>query len=130
MEAYPNVGLHWKSHQKVNQSASLRSKSFHSIEEINEEDAKLDYAFLSPIFNSISKQGYKAAFDVSILGEALNMKHPFPIYALGGIDWNNFKQAQEMGFAGFAMLGAFWNMNDNERRFKLLKQITHGNSKR
>ena len=44
---------------------------------------KLDYAFLSPIFDSISKQGYSAAFDLSFLETAIaNAK--CPILALGG----------------------------------------------
>lgn len=131
VEEYPEVGLHWKSNQKVNQEKSNRSKSFHSWREIEKENSKLDYGFLSPIFDSITKNGYKAVFDHSALQRKLSeTKHTFPIYALGGVHWDNIERIEAMGFAGIAILGAFWNMNDHKRRFKLLKHITHGNSKR
>ena len=46
------------------------SASCHSIEEVEERKKTCDYVFLSPIFNSISKQGYAAAFSEEQLREA------------------------------------------------------------
>ena len=60
--------------------------SLHSLGELSEDLHGLDYAFLSPVFDSISKQGYTAAFDSEALKEAVS-KAACPIIALGG----NFK---------------------------------------
>ena len=38
------------------------SRSCHSLEEVKEWKERCDYVSLSPIFDSISKQGYRAAF--------------------------------------------------------------------
>ena len=46
------------------------SASCHSIEEVEERKKTCDYVFLSPIFNSISKQGYASAFSEEQLREA------------------------------------------------------------
>lgn len=57
--------------------------SLHSLQELSEDLQGLDYAFLSPIFDSISKPGYTAAFDAEALRDALS-KATCPIIALGG----------------------------------------------
>ena len=57
--------------------------SLHSLQELSEDLQGLDYAFLSPIFDSISKPGYTAAFDAEALRHALS-KATCPIIALGG----------------------------------------------
>ena len=46
------------------------SKSCHSLEEVKEWKEKCDYVSLSPIFDSISKQGYHAAFSSTEIEEA------------------------------------------------------------
>ena len=48
----------------------ITSASCHSIEEAEERKKTCDYVFLSPIFDSISKQGYAAAFTKEELAEA------------------------------------------------------------
>ena len=46
------------------------SVSCHSIEEVKEWKPKCDYVFLSPIYNSISKEGYEAKFSKEELRKA------------------------------------------------------------
>ena len=46
------------------------SCSCHSLEEVVKRKPKLNYVFLSPIFDSISKQGYRSAFDDATLKKA------------------------------------------------------------
>ena len=46
------------------------SRSCHSLEEISRYKGECDYLTLSPIFNSISKQGYMAAFGPGQLAAA------------------------------------------------------------
>ena len=40
------------------------SVSCHTIEEVQKREDKVDYVFLSPIFDSISKHGYTSKFDL------------------------------------------------------------------
>lgn len=84
-------------------SGSL-SKSCHSANEII--DAKdFDYVTISPVFNSISKPGYKAAFSRDELKQ-INEISQINVIALGGITPKHLQQIEELGFAGFAVSGA------------------------
>ena len=60
------------------------STSFHELGQLRGDwGAALDYAFLSPVFDSISKEGYGAAFEETALTAALSST-TMPIVALGG----------------------------------------------
>ncbi|MBR4188023.1 MAG: HAD-IA family hydrolase [Bacteroidaceae bacterium] len=89
------------------------SRSCHSIAEVKNCQADYDYVFLSPIFDSISKQGYRAAFSREELVEARDLLSR-NVYALGGITFERLPKVEHLGFAGAAMLGGFW---DEEERF-------------
>lgn len=86
------------------------SRSCHTITEAEMCQKEFDYLLLSPIFDSISKEGYRAAFSINELLEAkkkgILSKN---VYALGGVTFENIEQVREMGFYGAAILGAFWN---------------------
>ncbi len=80
-----------------------RSRSCHSIAEAT-ACADCDYIFLSPVFDSISKPGYKAVpFEPSQV-KAL----PVKTIALGGVTPERFDQVRANGFDGAAMLGYLW----------------------
>ena len=86
------------------------SCSCHSLEEVIERKPKMDYVFLSPIYDSISKQGYCHAFTSEQLTEAakegiINER----VFALGGITEANIPQLEAWHFGGAAMLGNVWN---------------------
>lgn len=85
------------------------SRSCHSIEEIRHYKQECDYLFLSPIYDSISKEGYGAAFSREELSgaktEGLLQDN---VIALGGISPDNLAEVEQLGFVGAAMLGAFW----------------------
>ncbi len=85
------------------------SRSCHTIAEVEACQRDFDYVFLSPIFDSISKQGYKAAFPKEELAEMGRKGILNNVYALGGITYDNLKETERLGFAGAAMLGEFWN---------------------
>lgn len=112
-------GIHLKSHQTsgllpTGWKRSI-SRSCHTLEELKQYEGKLDYAFLSPIYDSISKPGYGSNFAQTELQETLE-KTNLPVIALGGITPEKFDDVQKMGFSGVAMLGGFWNASDNEKR--------------
>lgn len=86
------------------------SLSCHSISELAERKReKFDYLSLSPIFDSISKVGYKAAFTPEELEDA-HTKGIIDsrVMALGGVTFNRVKEVLEMGFGGAMILGDAW----------------------
>jgi thiamine monophosphate synthase len=69
-----------------------------------------DYVFLSPVFDSISKEGYRAAFSHEELLRAseaglINAK----VIALGGIDATTLPLLKPYKFGGIGVLGAIWD---------------------
>lgn len=87
------------------------SRSCHSLSELKEESQYSEYSFLSPIFNSISKEGYASGFSLndpnlkSVVGGLKN------VIALGGVSPSNFHELFEVKFAGAALLGYLWSPN-------------------
>jgi len=106
------------------------SRSCHSIEDVS-ASSFCDYVFLSPVFDSISKIGYKQAFTQQQLFDAKEQKIiNDKVIALGGITAENIPTAYLYGFGGVAVLGALWsdfvtdgNINELLIRFKELKNI-------
>ncbi|MFT2008927.1 thiamine phosphate synthase [Pontibacter sp. 13R65] len=101
----------------------LFSTSFHKLGELYQPQPLFDYAFLSPIFNSISKVGYQAAFTPEAVQEALQ-KATVPVVALGGVSVDKLAAVREMGFAGAAVLGAVWQAAEPVKAFLELQQQT------
>lgn len=85
------------------------SRSCHSLEEISRYKGECDYLTLSPIFNSISKQGYMAAFESGQLAAARDSGLiDRRVMALGGVTLENIPRVRELGFGGVAILGDVW----------------------
>ncbi len=100
------------------------SRSCHDLEELKQYP-ECDYVTLSPIFDSISKKGYKSAFDKKKL---LKIDKTSPsgvdirVIALGGVTPENIQDIIEMDFDGFAALGALTDAVDMvDFRFRLEK---------
>lgn len=86
------------------------SASCHSMAEAAAKKADADYVFLSPIFDSISKQGYQAAYSDDALSEAaaggiIDSR----VIALGGITAERMPMLRRWHFGGAAFLGDVWN---------------------
>lgn len=89
--------------------SGLLSASCHSIAEVERcRDAGLTYVTLSPIFDSLSKPGYRGAFSTQQLTR-LDTVTGIDIVALGGVTPDNIGQLAPYNFAGYAMLTAAWN---------------------
>ena len=89
------------------------SASCHTLEEVQADKKSCDYVFLSPIFNSISKEGYHSAFTPEEIRDAarkgiIDKK----VIALGGVDEDNILRIKDYGFGGAAILGGLWNRFD------------------
>ena len=97
------------------------SASYHSLEQLDGPDPGYTYVFLSPIFDSISKQGYQAAFSQEPLKQAL-LKSSLNVIALGGCSEQNLRQIEKLGFSGAAFLGRIWQSADPVKSFELLQK--------
>lgn len=85
------------------------SFSLHTIAEIKSLPNIYDYIFLSPVFDSISNQGFNSRFQPGDLKAYLYQDIERPeIIALSGIMPENIDKAMELGFDGVAMLGHIW----------------------
>ena len=115
-------GIHFTENERVDQLSGIRqlrrqrsgvciSSAFHRIEDIPDPDGLFDYIFLSPIFDSISKVGYQAAFDSNALKRFLSQT-PHTVIALGGINEQRLHTASSLLFKGAATLGAVWQAPD------------------
>lgn len=85
------------------------SASCHSIEEFLDREKECDYCFLSPIYNSISKKGYKSAFTKGKLKDLFSkniLNHK--CVALGGVTREKFEELKNIGFSSFAVLSDIW----------------------
>lgn len=107
------------------------STSCHTLEEVVIAQKKCNYLFLSPIFDSISKSGYRQGFTSKQLLEAkengvINHK----VMALGGITPETVSAVTAFGFGGIAVLGWLWGDIEKSEdkkglleRFEQLKQV-------
>ena len=100
------------------------SCSCHSLEEVKKQKDTKDYVFLSPIFDSISKVGYHAAFSPTLLKQAtIENIIDEKVIALGGITANNISLVKEWHFGGVAFLGDIWKRMSNPQVDEYLKHI-------
>lgn len=87
----------------------ILSTSTHSIEEFNDLNPAMNYAFLSPVFESISKVGY--ASKTNLLEEVRKRtNYKTKLIALGGMTEEKKHIAFENGFDGVAMMGSVWDV--------------------
>ena len=84
------------------------SYSAHTFREVESLKHEMEYQFLSPIFDSISKEGYRATFDFDKLEHFLQHQHA-KVIALGGVSPENYQQLIKIGFEDAAVLGFIWN---------------------
>ncbi len=95
-----------------------KSVSCHSLSEAVScsEDPAVSYQTLSPIFDSISKKGYRSKFTEEDLAQV-----PPRTIALGGVTPDRIGSLKKLGFAGAAFLGWVWQQfseNDTESDLK------------
>jgi thiamine-phosphate pyrophosphorylase len=116
-------GPDWEAQRMKNQTVSA---SFHRLEDVRQISCHYDYIFLSPVFDSISKEDYTHAFsETEIEGICDEMKarpHPIPIVGLGGVDISNIMKIKAMKLSGAALLGAVWQQADPVEAFIRIQQ--------
>ena len=90
----------------------LKTRSCHSLEEVVRYKSEYDYLLLSPIFDSISKVGYRSTFNEDVLQRAstsgiIDSK----VIALGGVTLDKTSYLKGLNFGGAAMVGAIYNID-------------------
>lgn len=85
------------------------SRSCHSLEELRDRRAGMDYVFLSPVFDSISYPERHAAYTHQQLHDAsraglIDRK----VMAAGGISAETLPLLEDYGFGGAVVLGDLW----------------------
>ncbi|GAA0530294.1 thiamine phosphate synthase [Chitinophaga japonensis] len=96
----PQPAMHYPPH-------CLLSTGIHDTAALPAAAQEWDLLLLSPVFDSISKPGYKSRYPAGF-----RLQRPegrARILALGGVNHTNAARAREMGFDGIALLGAIWN---------------------
>ncbi|WP_452598889.1 thiamine phosphate synthase [Pontimicrobium sp. MEBiC01747] len=110
-----NPGHYFKD---LNLFGKTISSSFHEPKELEDCYFEFDYHLLSPVFSSISKQGYKGkGFNVNYIDKL--------IIGMGGINANTIAKTMELGFKGVGVLGGVWNTNNPVESFIELKNKYH-----
>ena len=93
--------------EKLHSHGFILSTSVHTVEDFENLNSVFEYAFLSPVFDSISKENYKAvSFDLN------DVRKDTKLIALGGITVENYNDALNLGFDGVAFLGGVWNQEN------------------
>ena len=125
-EEYKLHGIHLNRRCSVAPNAfhGSISCSCHTIEEVITQKESKDYVFLSPIFDSISKVGYHAAFSPTLLKQAaVENVIDEKVIALGGITAKNIPLVKEWHFGGVALLGDIWKRMSDPQVDEYLNHI-------
>jgi len=106
-------GIHYtaKTKDRMDQWLSFQgsqSTSCHNLLELEQLPEQINYAFLSPIFPSISKSDYKANFEMEELQRFSNSYKKTEVVALGGIEVDKLQTCRQLGFEAVAVLGSIW----------------------
>lgn len=106
------IHLNRRNPQPPKQAKDKRiSVSCHTIKEVLQWKDRTDYCFLSPIFDSISKQGYHSHFSLTELKQLfhegiLNDN----VCALAGVTYDNIPLLKDVGFTSCVMLSSLWEL--------------------
>lgn len=127
-EEFNLMGIHL-NHRNPNLPENYRghiSCSCHSLEEVKSRKSPCNYVFMSPIFDSISKQNYLSTYSAEEIRQAskdgiIDKK----VIALGGIDAGNIPLIKDYGFGGAAILGDLWNRFDTRINRDYKELIEH-----
>lgn len=108
-------GVHLNSRCPVAPShfRGMVSRSCHTLSEIAMQSG-MNYVTLCPVFDSISKAGYRSPFSPEDLSRVGSLGST-PVIALGGVTPERLPEIVKYGFSGYAVLGSLpWGKGRNE----------------
>lgn len=111
-----------ESWQRLVNSDCILSTSLHSLNEYPSLSPLFSYAFIGPVFNSISKAGYNAD---NLMNELHHVNKPqqVPLIAIGGITAGNCHEPLKAGCKGVAVLGTIWQNEQPVQVYNHLSSI-------
>lgn len=119
---YGLLGAHFSEHlrnstppqwlEAMRSEGCLLSTGIHDTSTLPVMTAHWDLLLLSPVFDSISKPGYKGQVKEGFRLPRDGNSSKSRVLALGGVDQSNAGLARQMGFNGIALLGAVWQKPD------------------
>lgn len=80
----------------------------HSSEEIQEIPIPVSFFLLSPVFDSISKSGYRANPKL-LSAQNKTVIETYTVLAMGGVTPENYMGLFEKGYSGAAVIGSVWD---------------------
>ena len=117
IQEQPRIDLGADLNKYVSQYENLGAKvssSFHDPDVLASQSIVFDYHLLSPVFSSISKQGYE--------GKGFSVHHiDKKIIGMGGINEKTIPDALRLGYSGIGVLGGVWNTADPVSSFNSIK---------
>jgi thiamine-phosphate pyrophosphorylase len=100
------------------------STSVHDWEEFAALPAGLEYSFISPLFDSLSKKGYLANPELLAMPSGVLPCRPV---GLGGVGGETIGEMVRRGWTGAAVLGWIWELPGKAvERFEQLKKAIDG----
>ncbi|MFG6685297.1 thiamine phosphate synthase [Mariniflexile sp. HNIBRBA6329] len=106
-----NPGQYFKN---LNMFGKTISSSFHEPETLSACYFEFDYHLLSPVFSSLSKEGYEGrGFDVNHINKT--------IVGMGGVTNENLDCFKKLGYKGVGILGSIWNTENPVESFNKIK---------
>lgn len=128
-EKYGIHRLHFPSYKRTQMNVEriqrdtkiqIYSTSIHDIKEYNTLSPSFSYAFLSPVFDSISKPAYLAReHDL----KKIDVDREIQLIGLGGITPLNYKDVMEKGYNGIGLCGAIWQSGNPINEFLKMKKL-------
>jgi thiamine-phosphate pyrophosphorylase len=104
---------HWKA------SGQTISTSIHAPEEYIAVSPVVDYVLLGPVFESISKPGYRSS--KPLLSPARGPQAT-KVIAIGGVEPHRCEAVSAAGFDGIAVLGFIWQRGNPVENFKQVQE--------
>ena len=123
-------GIHFRAKEEPKRIQTIgklhSTKACHTLNELAQYSERVDYLFLSPLFDSLSKPNYRSDFSDNELRAAtttgtINSRS----IALGGITPEKVDLCREYGFGGVAFLGYLWQKNSEgswDKRIETIKK--------
>ncbi len=97
--------------KKLKEKKNILSTSIHSINDLELLSDNFTYTFLGPVFESVSKPGYKALTEeIKIIK---NKSRATKVIAIGGITTEKIESIKQANFDGAALLGVIWKDTTN-----------------
>lgn len=109
----------WRERREADADFHI-STSFHELDDLASSTYPYTYGFISPIFESISKDNYASTFSLAALKRGISLAK-CPVIGLGGMRPNNLETVKSLGVVGFASLGYIWKSENQIESFKKIK---------